>query len=131
MADDERHSGYTLVELLVVIGIIGLIAAIAAPATSRMIAAAEFRAEARAVETIARKCQSEALAKQRTLVISTAAELNSTCGGVLEKKITLTFDNPIRWFADGTTTGGRLTIQRGDIKRTVNVAWLTGTITSE
>jgi general secretion pathway protein H len=126
-----KQSGYTLIELLVVISIIGLIAAIAAPATSNMITAATFRADARSVSARLRKCRSIAIAQQRALVIGTQSDLNAVPAGMSADNIIVTFDNPIRWFADGTTTGGKVTVQRGDREKTIIVAWLTGSVTSE
>ncbi|GAA0570663.1 pilus assembly FimT family protein [Rhizomicrobium electricum] len=126
----SRDSGYTLVELLVVIGIMSLVTAFAAPATSTIIESAKFRADVLSVEASLRKCQSTAVAQQRTLVVHTVTDLGAIIEGSPSDSVVVTIEQPIRWFADGTTTGGKITIQRKGREKTITVAWLSGTITS-
>jgi len=134
MRAGDPQSGYTLVELLVVIAIVGLIVAIAAPVAATTIASAQFRADAQSAVTLLRRCQSDAVHQSRTITLETPADVAGLAkhdGYKIGTVTELQIEDPIRCFADGTTTGGRLVLRRGARSRTVVVAWLTGTITVE
>ena len=128
------QNGYTLVELLVVIAIIGLIVAIAAPVAANTISGAQFRADEQSAITLLRRCQSDAVQQHRTITLETlddVANLEKHDGYRISSDTELKIEDPIRCFADGTTTGGRLVLHRGTRSKIVSVAWLTGMTTVE
>lgn len=134
MSLQSAQNGYTLVELLVVIAIIGLITAIAAPVATTAMEAAQFRADQRAVITELRAYRTNAMHKQLQLALRNGADATilaefRTQG--LSEGTVLSVEEPIHWFADGTTTGGRIVLRRGNRSKTVVVSWLTGTVAVE
>ncbi len=133
MRRNNPQSGYTLVELLVVIAIIGLIASLAAPTATNTIDIVQLRSDQRIVVAGLRKLQSNAIEERHTVTLSTpddlaAADLRTQRVSVSTE---LRIEEPITWFADGTTTGGHLVLRRGNRARTIVIAWLSGTISVE
>ena len=134
MCRNSVQSGYTLVELLVVIAIIGLTIVIGAPVATKAIDAAQFRADEQVVTAELREWRSGAMLRQQTITLNfppdtpTLAKFRKRG---LSDSTELRVEEPIIWFADGTTTGGRIALRRGDRSRTIVVSWLTGTISVE
>jgi general secretion pathway protein H len=119
-------SGYTLLELLVVLAMIGLVAALAAPLVGTAIASATINADTRTLVTYLRAQKQLAQSLQQPIAIdgttaSHAAELSG------QAKLSIA-DAPLEYFPDGTTSGGRIILREYGQTRTVIVAWLTGGI---
>lgn len=66
---NRSHSGYTLVEMTVVLGIMTVLAAIAWPLTADLVAGAELATAAEMIRTDIRRAQREARVSGRTLVM--------------------------------------------------------------
>lgn len=126
--------GYTLIELIIVIAIIGLIAVVAEPVAARTIDAMQLRSDELIVVTQLRALQRNATARHHTITFDAETGL-STPDDLkrlgLSGNAGLSIAEPISWFSDGTTTGGRLKLRRGSQSRTITVAWLTGSISVE
>jgi general secretion pathway protein H len=106
-------SGFTLFEMLVVIGILGLISQIAFPAIERGRARNEFNAALGVLELTIVRARANAVAQSiPTLVVigrsSAGAERNSESAAVPDKFRLELPSRPIRFFADGTSTGGSI-----------------------
>jgi general secretion pathway protein H len=130
----ERANGYTLLELLVVLGILSLIAAFAVPAAGRTIEGVALQADARALVVMLRRLESQAMEKQETisvtiadgkLVTSSGDELDPADGG---KIAFLGKTERIDLFPDGSSNGGKLAIGRGDQALEIDVGWLSGDV---
>lgn len=127
-------NGYTLVELLVVIAIIGLMIAIGTPAATKAIDASQFRADEHVVTAELRDYRSIAVQQQKQITLSGPVDgqtLTKFKMRGLSDDTELRIDEPISWFPDGTTTGGRVVLRRGDRSKAVVVTWLTGTMLAE
>jgi len=141
----RRKGGFTLVELLVVLAIAAVVLAIVPPLVASAFPGVELKSAARQVAAGLRTARERALAARvealfemdieehwfqvsgearRTAVpeklglqlITADTELSSeTRGG-------------IRFFPDGTSTGGRVTLSYADRGYDVGVDWLTGRI---
>jgi general secretion pathway protein H len=140
--------GFTLLELLVVIAVIGILLAAIPSFVLRDSASVEVRSAARALADGLRETRSRALVVNRPqafaidlegrqfrpgegrplkqlernleLSLTTARELVSEAGG-----------GSIRFFPDGSSTGGRIGVARGDTLAFVTVDWLTGDVRIE
>lgn len=145
-----RHgvSGFTMLELLVVIVLIGVLAAISPPIFSNGVSAAEHRALARSVAQTLRFARSEAVANRtdvgvefnlqdRTFQLpggkrkgkwpeNIALELTTTAAETVDEKHAY-----VRFYADGGSTGGRVTLKYKEREYRIDISWLTGHIAIE
>lgn len=141
----SRHRGYTLIELLVVMVIMLLVYALAAPMISAGVSGSELKAAARQVAAGLRKARSEAVmhknevaltmdVEQRQFELSgdkriyhfpgkIKASLYTAQAELIDAKI-----GAIRFYPDGSSTGGRVTLSLGERKYLVDVDWMTGRV---
>jgi general secretion pathway protein H len=141
-----RQKGFTLIELLVVLAIAGLILAFVVPFGGHNREHAEL---SRSVDDIAsalrmtrsraiRNDQSQALLVDIGAARYRAAGASGLGGFPAGTQLTLmtTEDEKqsnavgsIRFFPDGSSTGGGIKIERGALRYEVLVDWLTGSVT--
>lgn len=136
--------GFTLMELLVVLGILGLVLALAVPSLGRSLPGVQLQTETSTVAGALREARALAIAGnretrlvvdvvQRTLQLGSGnvVRLNPQLGIALR---TASSETPaagtggISFFPDGTSTGGRVTLFLGERQRDVVVDWLTGKV---
>lgn len=138
--------GFTLVELLVVLGIAALLVALAAPMISRGLPGAELKAAASDVAGGLRRVHGQAIAKNREAVFRIDVASRRAVVGEESKPLALPPElrltvvvgdtevvgadvGGIRFFPDGSSTGGRVTLALDDRAYDVRVDWLTGRVT--
>lgn len=114
----KAAAGHTLIELLVVAGIAASAAALVAPHLASGRDAAAVQAAAGQVANALRLARAEAVARQRDVAWRPA-----------EARVPIVEAPPeVRFFADGSSSGGRIVVASGTRRRTVEVAWLTGRV---
>lgn len=138
-----RHNGFTLLELLVVLALLAMTYALIPPMFSLGGSTAELKAGARQVAAGLRKARSQAIVSRsettltlnvesRNFVLSGddkprilphQAEINvyTAQGEVVDAN-----NAAIRFYPDGSSTGGRVTLAMGERKYLIDVDWLTG-----
>ncbi len=137
-----RDRGFTLFELLVVLAIVSLVAGFAVPRFWTAIPGVELRQTARSVASTLRSARSQAIFKNRAqdFILDGAARTYGLEGGrqsVLAEAVSASMTGlaeqekdrqtgRIRFFHDGSASGGRLTLRTGDRVLQVDVDWLTG-----
>lgn len=134
MRRKTSQDGYTLIELLVVIGILALVASVATPIASHVVQAANTRSDAYLLMSGLMRLQNEAVAKGKTTTLmpsSTIAEDLATRGFGLSNSAVIELKQPISYYADGTSSGGRLILRHEEKQTTIEVAWLTGSLSQE
>lgn len=140
--------GFTLLELLVVLAVVGLVMV----AVPMMIAGGrpgpETRSAAIEIASALRQTRSESIAHFRpvTFVINVDERTyrmgKDGAARTLPKEMTLSLytarselagdsEGGIRFFPDGSATGGRVTVTKAGHRYTVAVDWLTGVVTME
>lgn len=138
--------GFTLLELLVVLAVIGLVMV----AVPMMIAGGrpgpETRSAAIEIASALRQTRSESIARfQPTTFLVDVDARNYRVGKdgavkILPEEMALSLytarseladdsQGGIRFFPDGSATGGRVTVTKGGHSYTVAVDWLTGVVT--
>ncbi len=140
-------AGFSLVELLVVVVLVVLMFGLVGASVSRSVAGAELRNEARAVIAGMRHTRGQAIVHRREQVFEVDAERRSWRAAGREPVVLpdglditlvtarseLTGENAggIRFYPDGASTGGSVTLSVGAREWHITVAWLTGEISQE
>lgn len=141
----SRHRGFTLIELLVVMVIMVLAYAMTAPMISAGLSGTELKAAARQIAAGLRKARSDAVVHKNEVALTVDVErrqfeLNGDKRIYrLPEKIEVSLftaqselldgkSGAIRFYPDGSSTGGRVTLSRGERKYLVDVDWMTGRV---
>jgi len=137
--------GVTLLELLVVLVLMAIVAAVALPMFSGAVSNTELKSAARQVAAGLRYARSEALAGKRETVVVYDLERRvfrvdrdpreHPLARGIEMKLTGAQSDianehvgAIRFFPDGGSNGGRVTVAAGERKFDVDIDWLTGRV---
>ena len=141
----EFSDGVTLLELLIVLSIMAIVAALVLPMFSGGVSTGELKGAARQVAAGLRLARSEALAtrqetrvlldlEHRTFRLDRDARLIALPRQIELKLFTAQSDlvsdkvGAIRFFPDGGSNGGRVTLAVGERKYDVDIDWLTGRV---
>ena len=139
------QAGFTLIELLVVLVIMAMAYGLASPMISSGVSGTELKASARQLAAGLRKARSEAIARRREAAMTVDVEARhfqltgesrvyrlpkSVAIQLFTAKSELVNGNvgAIRFFPDGGSTGGRITVSSHERKYEVDVNWLTGQV---
>ncbi|WP_440225627.1 pilus assembly FimT family protein [Dokdonella sp. MW10] len=140
-----RVRGFTLIETVAVIVLVGIVATVAAVSFSSSLSSAKIQAASRDLVAALRYTRGQAIVKREQKVLVLDLEKRSYQapgkGSVeLPKNMVLRLttaqqeivgDNAggIRFFPDGSSTGGNIAVVMGEREWKINVGWLTGEIT--
>jgi general secretion pathway protein H len=140
-----RSRGFTLLELLVVLAIVALLLAVAPPLITAALPGTELKASTRRVAAGLRLAREEAIRTGHDVTFTLDLETHSFevdgrfRQGKLPKGLHLKLEaaetemldehrGAVRFFPDGSSTGGRIILSRQDAGYQVGVQWLTGRI---
>ena len=140
-----RAKGFTLLEvvLVLVIGAIAYVAVLTLP--SRGASSADMKAAARTLAAGLRHAQTMAMATRRdsALTIDVDSREFTVSGDTVVRQLPSALEvklftaqtevtserrGAIRFYPDGSSTGGRITLASGERKYLVDVDWLTGRV---
>jgi general secretion pathway protein H len=140
-----RSRGVTLLELLIVLSIMAVLAALVVPRFTGGVSGSELKGATREIAAGLRLARSEALAtrketrllidlEQRAFRVEPDLRVHALPREIELKLYTAQSDllsdkvGAIRFFPDGGSNGGRVTLAAGERKYNVDVDWLTGRV---
>jgi len=141
----RKAAGFTLLEIIIVLAIGAVIYTLILGVPLRGGTSADLKAAARSLASGLREAQTTAMATRRdaSLVIDLDARQFTIAGDKRARKLSdgieLKLDTAesevagehrggIRFYPDGSSTGGRITVSAGERKYLVDVDWLTGRV---
>lgn len=139
-----RSRGFTLIELIAVIVLLAIVLAVSTLSLSRSLSSAKVRAASKDLVAALRYTRGQAIVKGKPQALVLNLENNSYLAPG-KKSVSLPKDmvmrlttadteqtgansGGIRFFADGSSTGGHISVLMGNREWRINVAWLTGEI---
>jgi general secretion pathway protein H len=144
MAHRRRSRGFTLLEVLMVLVIAAAGYALVVRFTGAGVSGAELKSAARAVAAGLRDARGTAIATQESaaMLVDLDRRTIEAPGGkphALPERLELKLytaqsevrderHGAIRFYPDGSSTGGRVTLAAGERKLLVDVDWLTGRV---
>lgn len=140
---ERSVQGFTLIEILIVLTIAGMAMGLVVPNLSAGLGSVQMRSAAREVASSLRYVRGRAISRATETAFNINVETNVyqisgknkiftipdeiRLGLVTaDSEITGQDSGTIRFFPDGSSTGGRVTLESGNRKRLVDVNWLTG-----
>lgn len=141
----RKARGFTLIEIVVVLVLISIIASVVAFAYARSLSSARIQAASRDLVAALRYTRGQAIVKGEQKVLMLDLEKNTyTAPGKAERGLPddmalrlttasqeLVSDKAggIRFFPDGSSTGGHIAVVLDQREWRINVGWLTGEVT--
>ena len=133
-------------EILLVVTLVALLVGVTAPLLTNAVAGAELKGAAREITAALRHARNVAVSKQqeaavsinvrsRRYRISTEPRDRTLPGDVEVKVFGAARESPdddvggVRFFPDGSSTGGRITVAMGERGYRIDVDWLLGKVT--
>ncbi|MHB8448044.1 MAG: GspH/FimT family pseudopilin [Rudaea sp.] len=142
-----RQHGFTLIELVAVIVLIGIALSVVSLSFSKSMSSAKIQAATRDLVAALRYTRGQAIVtgKQAALDLDIQSDTYQAPGRPIVKlpkdmrMVLLTADSEqtsatsgrIRFFPDGASTGGHISVRLGEREWRINVSWLTGAVTRE
>lgn len=143
---NRRTSGFTLLELLIVMMVMSLIAGLVVPAYSKSLTSLDLRKSARHVSAVLKESRNIAVFQSQTVQFYLDEETHGFRSDVTRGSYPLPADlvaslegiatqtdvqAAILFFADGTSSGGRVRLVIDDASQLVSVDWMTGAVSIE
>jgi general secretion pathway protein H len=145
---NDGQAGFTLLEVIVVLVLAGIIYALLLAVPMRGASVADLKSAARTLASGLRQAQSTAMVTRRDAVLAVDVEAREFVmpgdseprklpDGVdlklytAQSEVSSERKGAIRFYPDGSSTGGRITVSSGERKYLVDVDWLTGRVKIE
>lgn len=141
---NRRSSGFSLLEMLMVIALIAIVMLVTMTAVTGGFAGMQLRSEAKRIAAQLRFTRAQAIAtgERQSFTLDPQARTWSAPkdrSGEIPEKLTIVFtgarevqprrgEGAIMFFPDGASTGGRVQLSVKDAAWNVDVAWLTGEV---
>jgi general secretion pathway protein H len=140
----RRSAGFTLAELLVVLAILAAMTALALPVLSRAMPGLALKATASEIALVLRHARAQAIGANAEAAVVVDLDGRSVTFGTrapiaLDKRYGLSLftgaeelidrgTGRIRFYPDGTSTGGRISLWLDERRFDVTIDWITGDV---
>jgi general secretion pathway protein H len=137
-------AGFTLMEIMVVLGLVALLVAVGVGGLSKSVESAKIRGAARDLAAALRYTRGQALASGRQQAFELDLEKRSYQAPnkpavalpesmslkflTAEEELTSSHSGRVRFFPDGSSSGGRIRVLGAAHEWDIEIAWLTGAI---
>ncbi|MCB1831531.1 MAG: GspH/FimT family protein [Chromatiaceae bacterium] len=138
--------GFSLIELLIALVLLVAVLTLAPPIFNKGLSSAEFKSSVRLVAAGLRSAQAQAITRNQERLFILDLEKRQFSLGTellptqLPASLTLKMktaeseqisesEGGIRFFPDGSSTGGAITVTSGDTALSLSVDWITGRVT--
>ena len=145
MKDFNKYSGFTLIEVLVVLGILTLLLAIIPPLLPNVISSTKVKTATRDIAASLKLARSQAISQQSEARLTLNVKDKLIHLGEQQKRLELPEgaelllvtanteqqsedEGSILFFPDGSSTGGRIEVAHAQDRFMIDVNWLTGKI---
>ena len=142
----RKQTAFTLIEILIVLGIIGLALALVPPVLNRALPGAQVQSAVRHLMAGLKTARIEAISTKQDTALILDVENFTYATGENDRKLTLPGETKmvlttarseqltehsgaIRFFPDGSSAGGRIEVGYGNSGYLIDVNWLTGKVT--
>ena len=142
-----RQTGFTIIELIAVIVLIAIVMSAVALSFSKSFSGAKVQAASHDLIAALRYTRGQAIVRGKEQALELDVENNRYYApgrhivqlprnmhlGLLtaESELTGQSSGRIRFFPDGASTGGHISVLMSDVEWRINVDWLTGAVTRE
>ena len=140
-----RQRGFTLLEVIVVLVLAGIMYALLLAVPMRGASGADLKSAARTLASGLRQAQTTAMSTRRDAVLTVDVDAREFLMPgeeqprklpegldlklyTAQSEVSSTRKGAIRFYPDGSSTGGRITVSAGERKYLVDVDWLTGRV---
>ncbi len=140
-----NHNGFTLLELLIVLAISVTVIALVPPRVSSVIDSSKIKSATREFVAVLKTTRALAISQQKEAILTINIEQHSyqsikhSDSLSLPKKTLLKLttaeseqnsesEGNIRFFPDGSSTGGQISLAHAELEFIVDVNWLTGKV---
>lgn len=147
MSSVGNECGFTLIELLVVLAILALVLAVVPPLLPDAIDSARLRSAQRDLISGMRYARSRAVSLQQPVTVDINVKQGTMKVAGRQRDLSIPDDvamtlvtarqeqlsayaGAIRFYPDGSSTGGQVRFRQGDQATSINVNWLTGRVSS-
>ncbi|HEX6833066.1 MAG TPA: GspH/FimT family protein [Rudaea sp.] len=143
----SQQGGYTLVEMIVVVVLVAIVLGVVTMSLSKSFSGARTQAASHDMIAALRYTRGQAIVKGKEQALELDVQNNRYKApgramvqlpknmhlGLLtaENELTSETTGRIRFFPDGASTGGHITVYMGNIEWRINVDWLTGAVSRE
>jgi general secretion pathway protein H len=142
---NRRAAGFTLLEVIIVLAIGAMLYVVVLGGPIGKASAADLKAAARSLASGLRTAQTTAMATRRDALLTLDMESREYLSTgeeqthhlpdnidiklfTAQSEVTSDKRGSIRFYPDGSSTGGRITVASGERKYLVDVDWLTGRV---
>ena len=140
-----RQRGFTILEVVIVLVLAGIMYALLLAVPMRGASSADLKSAARTLASGLRQAQTTARSTRRDAVLTVdvearefvrpgESEARKLPNGLdlklytAQSEVSSAQKGAIRFYPDGSSTGGRITVSAGERKYLVDVDWLTGRV---
>jgi general secretion pathway protein H len=140
-----RQRGFTILEVVIVLVLAGIMYALLLAVPMRGASSADLKSAARTLASGLRQAQTTAMSTRRDAVLTVdvearefvmpgESEARKLPNGLdlklytAQSEVSSAQKGAIRFYPDGSSTGGRITVSAGERKYLVDVDWLTGRV---
>lgn len=147
-SQNQREAGFSLLELLGVLAIVGIVSVVALAGLQPRSKSLELKTTSSAIASTLRRARSRAITRNREITVSfdfntrrywqsNASKYGTMPAGMKGTLVTASGEvlsgnsGRVRFFPNGSSTGGMLKLQLQNHKKIISIDWMSGSVRIE